>query len=143
MPIGNFTVGRDISLSIVTSSGPLQLNLITAFRSKQEIIEIKVKGLDGVTRFVRFVDGWTGSFQIERRDPTVDSYFSQLEANYFAGQSERPVSITETVTEIDGSVSQFRYKEVYLKLDDAGEYKGDSTVKQSISFVARERPQIS
>jgi hypothetical protein len=136
-------VGRDVSLTIVTGSGPLNLNLITAFRSKPDMAEVKVKGLDGLTRHARFYDGWSGGFDVERQDSTVDDYFAQLEANYYQGISEQPATITETITEPNGAVTQYRYMQVLLKLDNAGEWKGDSTVKQQISFVAAQRRKIA
>jgi hypothetical protein len=142
MPINNFSVGRDITLTVVTSSGPLNLNLVTGFKSKQDSQENKIKGLDGITRHVRFYDGWSGNFNIERADSTVDDYFSQLEANYYAGINELPATITETIQEPNGAVTQYRYLNVLLKLDDAGDWAGDKSVKQTISFVAAQRQKI-
>ena len=98
MPINGFSVGRDISLDITGPQGPLRFNLITGFRSKPDITDQKIKGLDGITRHARFPDGWSGSFNIERQDSAVDDYFAQLEANYYAGLNENPVTITETIT---------------------------------------------
>ncbi|KVQ85572.1 hypothetical protein [Burkholderia multivorans] len=143
MSINNFSVGRDISLDIVTSSGPLQINLITSFTSSQESTEVKVKGLDGITRFVRFFDGWKGKFEIERQDSTLDDYFSQLEQNFFSGIGESSASITETIQEVNGNITQYRYLGVLLKYDDAGDWKGDATVKQSVSFVCSRRIKIA
>lgn len=142
MPINNFSVGRDISLSVITSDGPLNLGLVTEFTSKQDTTEQKVKGLDGIIRPVRFYDGWSGSFSVDRQNSGVDDYFTKLEANYYAGLNELPVTITETVQETSGAVSQYRYTGVLLKLDDAGDWKGDSTVKQKISFMASRRIKL-
>ena len=143
MPLNGFTVGRDVTLTLVTPSGPLNLSLITGFQSKQEIVEEKIKGLDGVTRFLRFFDAWSGTFTLDRQDSTLDDYFSQLEANFYAGLSEQPTSLTETIQEVSGALSQYRYIGVLLKYDDAGEYRGDQSVKQSLSFTASRRVKIA
>lgn len=143
MPINNFSVGRDITLTIVTPSGPLNLNLITGFQSAPEMAEVKVKGLDGITRHARFWDGWRGSFSVERSDSKVDDYFALLEANYYAGLNEQPATITETITEVSGAVTQWRYLNVLMKLDDAGSWAGDQTVKQKLSFVSAQRQKIA
>ena len=143
MPVNSFSVGRDVSLDIVGPTGPLRFNLITKFSSKQEVKSNAVKGLDGITRPVRFFDGWSGGFDIERQDSTVDDYFSQLEANYYAGLNEASVTITETVTEVSGAITQYRYLGVLLRLDDAGDYAGDATVKQKISFIASRRVKVA
>lgn len=142
MPINNFSVGRDISLVIVTAASPIQFNLMTEFQSKQDSTRTRIKGLDGKTRYVRFFDGWSGSFKIERRDSTVEDYFVQLEAAYYAGINEQAASITDIKQEPNGSISIYRYFGVLLDLDDAGTWAGDATVKQSISFVCERRIKI-
>ena len=76
MPINGFSVGRDVSLDVVTASGPLNFGLITKFSSKQSSKEEQIKGLDGITRPVRFFDGWSGSFSIERQDSLLDDFFA-------------------------------------------------------------------
>jgi hypothetical protein len=101
--------------------------------------EQKIKGLDGITRPVRFFDGWSGRFEYERQDSTLDDYFSMLEANYYLGVPEQPCSITETIENPDGGITQYRYLGVLLKLDDAGDWAGDKTVKMTVSFVASRR----
>lgn len=143
MPVNGFSVGRDVSLDIVGPSGPVRFSLITKFSSKQQTKTSKIKGLDGITRPVRFFDGWDGSFEIERQDSTVDDYFSQLEANYYSGLNDASVTITETITEVSGAVSQYRYTGVLLQLDDAGDYAGDSTVKQKVSFISSRRIKVA
>jgi hypothetical protein len=142
MPVNNFSVGKDVSVTIVTQAGPLSINLITAFQSKQDTTKTRVKGIDGKTRWVRFFDGWSGSFKLERRDSTPDDYFSQLEANYYAGINEQAASITEIIAEPNGALTIYRYIGVLLDFDDAGNFEGDSTVKQSISFVAERRIKV-
>ena len=142
MPINGFSVGRDVTLTITTSSGPLRLNLITGFNTKQNSKEQAVKGLDGITRHLRFFDGWQGSFDIERQDSTVDDYFNTLESNFYAGINEQPCTIDETITEPNGSVTQWRYTGVLLRLDDNGTWAGDATVKQKLSFLAERRYKL-
>lgn len=139
MPINSFSVGKDVSLNINTPLGAVKFSLITKFQSKMDNTEKRIKGIDGVTRIVRFPDGWSGSFEIERQDSTADDYFSQVEANYYAGQNEQPCTILETIAEPNGSITQYQYQGVMLKFDDGGEWMGDSTVKQKISFMASQR----
>ncbi|MDE2354943.1 MAG: hypothetical protein KGL17_07970 [Betaproteobacteria bacterium] len=143
MPLNNFSIGRDVSLDIITPQGPVKFSLITKFKSKMDITDKKIKGLDGMTRHLRFPDGWSGEFEIDRQDSTADDYFSQIEANYYAGLNEQPGTLTETITEPNGNVTQYRYVNVLLKYDDAGEWLGDSEVKQRVSFVAAQRIKVA
>ena len=137
MPQNGLSVGRDQVLDVITSTGPLRLGLLTNFKKKQDTTEQRIKGKDGITRPLRFFDGWSGSFELQRQSNVVEDYFIQLEANYYAGLSEGPITITETITEPDGSVSQYRYVGVVLRLEDAGDWGGDASVKQSISWMAQ------
>lgn len=143
MPLNGFSIGRDVSLDIITPQGPIKLSLITKFTSKMDITDKKIKGLDGITRHLRFPDGWSGSFEIERQDSTADDYFSQIEDNYYAGQNELTGTLTETISEPNGAVTQYRYENVLLKYDDAGEWAGDTSVKQKVSFVAARRRKVA
>ena len=139
MPVNTFSVGRDVSLIIQTPGGPLVSGLVTSFDSKPDMTEQKIKGLDGITRPVRFFDGWSGKFEFERQDSYLDDYFAQLEANYYLGVPELPCAITETIQNPDLSISQYRYLNVLLKLDNAGDWAGDKTVKMTVSFIASRR----
>ena len=142
MPVNGFSVGKDVTLVLVTQSGPLPFNRLTEFAAKMDTVDLKSKGIDGITKHLMFPDGWAGSFMLDRTDPTIDSYFAQYEANYYAGIDRRPASITEIISEPDGSITQWRYLNVFLKYDDAGPWKGDTQVKQKISFVAQTRIQV-
>jgi hypothetical protein len=143
MPINGFSVGRDITLNIVGPTGPLNFSLITKFSSKPDVSDNKIKGLDGVTRHVRFPEGWTGSFEVERTNGALDAYFAALEEGFYTGQNELTGTITETISEPDGSLSQYRFEGVLLKLDDAGSWEGSKTVTQKVSFVASKRKKVS
>jgi len=143
MPINSYTVGRDLTLTIVADGEPVSFDQIVGFQAKQEKIVQKIKGLDGVTRNVSFPDGWSGRFSLERQDRTLDDFFNQEEADYYEGVDRGEITITETVTENDGSVAQYRYRGVQLMLDDAGEFKGDSSVKQTMNFTATRRVTIA
>jgi hypothetical protein len=143
MPMNGYSIGRDITLVVQTSNGALSLNKITKFTAKQESTDVRVKRLDGITDRLRFFDGWTGSFDIERQDSVIDDYFAQLEANYYAGINEQPCQIYETHTEPNGTTTQYRHDGVLLKLDDAGEWMGDSTVKISLSWTGSRRTKTA
>ena len=143
MPINNYSVGRDISLDIVGVNGAMGFSQIVGFQSKPDTTDQKIKGLDGITRHLRFPDGWSGSFDLERQNSLLDDWWSQIEANYYAGQNELPVTITETIQEVSGAITQYRYLQVLLTIEDAGSWAGDKSVKQKIKFVAARRVKIA
>jgi hypothetical protein len=144
MPIGNYNVGRDVTLTVYgQNGGVLALNLITDFESNQETHDVQVKGMDGVVRHLMLPNGWKGKFDLTRANSNLDDYFAQIESNYYGGQNVNYASIMETVVNPDGSTSQFQFTGVMMKLSNAGMWKGDSEVKQTIDFVASRRQKIS
>lgn len=142
MPQNGYSLGRDISLNVQTQSGPLVINRITGFESKQHTSGTSVKRLDGINDPLRFFEGWSGTFSVERADPVVEDYFIQLEENYYAGLNEQPATILETITNPDGSTSQYRYERVIMSFDDAGTWKGDATVPLKIGFTAARKRKV-
>jgi hypothetical protein len=142
MPVNGYTVGRDITISVQTPSGPLQLNGVVKFTKKRDVTSKKVKKINGLTDTLVFPDGWSGVIDIERQDSTVDSYFAVLEAGYYSGQNSLTGSITETITETSGAVSQFQYTAVVLNLTNAGDAMADETVKMNIDWTAQQRVQV-
>lgn len=140
MPQQGFSIGRDCTLAVILPDGtPLRLGKVTGFSSKQDTTDQRIKSLDGTTDNLRFYDGWSGNFRLERRGPELDNYFEQLERNYHAGLDEPPASIQQTVVEPGGAVSQYRYERVLLKFDDPGEWSADKSVNQAVSFMAGRR----
>lgn len=143
MPANGYSVGRDVAVDIIAPSGlPLRLRVRTGFSSKQETNDIKVKRADGGVDHLVIPDGWTGSLDYERGSSDLDDYFAALESTYFAGGSYGPTSITETITNPDSSISQYRYTNVALKYDDAGAKTGDNTIKQKVTWMASRRIRI-
>lgn len=140
---GAFSIGKDVTLDVVGPNGPLSFSIITAFDSKPSYKSIDVKGLDGLDRYDDLPAGWTGTFSIDRSDSTVDDFFAQKEANYYAGVSSTTATITETITEINGAVSQYVYKGVALTLQDAGSKSGDNKIMMKIGFRASRRIKVS
>lgn len=142
MPQQGYSIGRDVTLVVTLPDGTtLRLSKVTGFNAKQDTADQKIQAMDGQVDHLRFYQGWSGSFKIERRSAVIDSYFAQLERNYYAGADEPPATLQQTITEPNGSVSQFRFERVLLKYDDAGDWAGDKSVNQSVSFMAATRKQ--
>lgn len=143
MPVFNFSTGKDVTLDITTPLGRLVLDGITNFDAKQMQTKIKSKGIDGVPRHGSIPDGWSGSFRLDRLSPAADNFFAAQEQGYFNGQNLQGGTIYETIREIDGSLTQWRYTGVVLSFDDAGSWAGDKRVEQTISFEAERRIKVA
>ncbi len=137
-----YSIGRDTSVAVILASGAtLRLGKVTSFDARPMISETTVRALDGVNDHLRFHEGWNLTMEMERRSADLDSYWAGIEANYYAGISDAPCTIQQTITEPDGSVTQWRYQSCMLKFADPGKWSADSTVKQTLSAVASQRVQ--
>ena len=141
--IAGFNVGKDVSLTITTASGPLTLSGLNSFTAKPMFTDIKSKRLDGMTYFAEIPDGWTGTFKLDRTDPSIDTFFAALEASYYAGTNTPAGTIQQVIAETDGTTTTWQYTGVVLKLDDAGDWKGDARVEQTFTFNATTKVKVS
>lgn len=142
MPANGFSVGKDVTVDLVIGGENVRFSLITGFMSSPEYAENTIEGLDGVTRHQTLPTCWKGSMDFERQGPEIDNYFAEKEAAYFQGFDLPSGTITETIQEPSGAVSQFRYEEAVLMLEDAGDKKGKDTIKQKVSFKASRRVKV-
>ena len=141
MPVQGFNTGKDVTLVIVTPTGTLEISGITGFQSAQMTNPLDHKGINGNNIYAEIPTGWEGTFDLDRTDGSLDSYFAQAEAAYYNGNDPGVATITETITESSG-ISQFRYTGVALKFADAGTWRGDQKVSQRVSFRASLRQQV-
>jgi hypothetical protein len=137
--LGGFNTGKDVSLDINTPDGPMRISKIMSFDAKPKTTSTEITPLNGLTDELLVPKGWTGTFEVERTDATLDKWWAGFEADYFNGVAQPAATVTETIREIDGSSSTFRYTNVILKLESAGKKEGDKTIRQSVSFTARRR----
>ena len=146
MPISNgtgrFSVGRDCTLMVAHPQAPggrLQLDNVMDFSCKQETANIKKDRLDGVQLIAELPKGWTGSFTVERSGPGVDQFFALAETAWFTGGIWNVASVYQFVVEPDGSSTTFQFENAALKFENAGDWKGDASITQHISFTASRR----
>lgn len=146
MPVGGpagYNIGKDVTVDVVTSAGVLRFPNVTAFTAKQLTHSLESKPLDGRILFAELPAGWEGNFDMERAGSNADDYFAQWENNYYGGLNTDTITITETISELSGAVTQYRYVGVVLKFDDIGERRQDQVIKQKVSFKAARRLKIA
>jgi len=140
MPISGQTVGRDVSWVINTAEGQLKLsqNFIIDFEAMPEAKLDKFLPVSGIINPLVYHEGYSVKMSVARTDNTLDNFWAALEAAYFAGVDVPAGTIYETIVENNGSVSQYAYLNVQLKIDTFGERKGNDYITVKFSgFAAR------
>jgi hypothetical protein len=143
MPVNNFTVGRDVSLVINGPNGQITINGITDFSAKPLTTTLKSKPLNGIPQFGYIPDGWELSFKLDRMDTGIDEFWAAFEAGYYNGNNQAAGTVNESIQEVDGSISKWRYTGFVMKLDSAGDFSGDKKVEQTLSGMASQKIQVS
>ena len=140
---GTMSIGKDYAVDVVQPGGQvLRIGNVTDFDAKPNTKDLKSEGIDGVVRHATIPGGWTLTFNMDRQDRVVDDFFAQFELDYYAGKTLRNCTVTETINEPDGTVSQWRYVGVALKLDDNGKRKADEYVKMKMSGHCSKRLRV-
>ena len=143
MPTANgFNTGKDVTLVISTPTGVLQIDGLTGFKAQQLTQALDSKLITGDNIYDEIPLGWSGTFNLERLDSTVDDYFAADENGYYTGVKPNSiVTITQSIQENVG-VTIYRFTGVALKFEDAGEWRGDQKVMQSLSFKSSRRLKV-
>lgn len=143
MPINGFNIGKDVSLNVTSAKGPLALDITTGFEFTPKYKEVESHALDGTNRNADLPAGGNGKFNLDRASSVVDDFFCQQEADYYNGVNLTVGTITETVTEVSGAVSQYRFEGVTFRLEDGGKYKGDDKIPVTVAFKYTRRKKVS
>ncbi len=142
MSITSFSIGRDTQLVVIGSTGRIDLTYVTGFEARQITQSVRVSRLDGTPMGTELPKGWEGTFEVERGNSAVDDFIAAAEQQYFNGSTSTPGTMYQYVSETDGSTSTYQYDTVVFKLPSAGQWKGDSSVKQKLEFFAVRRRRI-
>jgi hypothetical protein len=142
MALNNFSVGRDTQLVVIGPSGRIDLSHVTGFEARQMTQSVRVDRLDGKQMGAELPKGWEGSFDIERGNSAADDFIYTTEQSYYNGSQPVLGTMYQYITETDGSTSTYQYDSVTFRLSSAGQWKGDSSVKQKLDFYASRRMRI-
>lgn len=144
MTINNFSVGKDCTINVYDpmAGGVVSFAIITSFDAKQTVTKLRSKGMDGTNYFGTEYDGWEGTITIDRSTPAADNFFALRESLYHAGAQMENLTLTQTIQEADGSVTQWRYIGADVDFADAGTYKNGALIVQKVGWRASQREKI-
>ena len=143
MPANGLSTGIDIKISFSDADGVQQFAILESFSASENATATEKVAIDGTTRFPKFHLGWKGSFVYQRNSDVLDQYIALQEANYYLGVDQLPGTITQTITEANGSVSQYSYSNVVLILENGGTWTGTDIVTQNFSWQGSRKQQLA
>lgn len=140
--VTDFTIGKQATLVVISGGNVVGTASLTDFMFKQTVIKLKSRPLNQPPIHKNLPDGWSGDFGVDRIDSTLDDYFAAQEDNYWQGGSQDTIYIQQTITENDGSVTQYRFDGVTLELTSGGTWKADERVQQKVAYEATRRRKV-
>lgn len=144
MPQKGITLGPDCTITVRDANGEIiSSSVVQDFDSSPNVEKKSVPFLDGNVIPVSFQMGYKGNFNIVRQNATLDTYFALKEAAYYNKTDIPSVTITQSVVESDGSITQYQFTQCDLTLNDAGKYSNNSEVIQAVSYEAKRRLILS
>ncbi len=145
MPTEDFSTGLDVALDIYdpVDNSISRIGGITRFRATPMTGDLESHTIDGEDRFGTTYRGWEMEIGYDRFDGLVDAYFAERERRYRAGLALQTVTVTQTIAERDGSVSQYRFERVTLKQTDTGDWNREDKVSGSLTGRAGRRVKVA
>lgn len=138
----NFTVGRDCTAVLISPIGAaITLPALTQIGTKPQYKQVTSEPLNSPPERRYLPSGHEVTLSFDRVDGSVESYFSLIEAGWWAnGTSDGGTgpngALFVYVTNPDGSLSTRNYQGLSFGLTDAGTFTVDQVVKQEISGFA-------
>lgn len=144
IPVNEFSIGNDWSIDLLDplTGGVQSFTLLTGFSKQQDTQEVTSNALDGIVRRAHLPNGWSGTITFDRASSAIDDYFAAREEAYYQGRVQPPCTITETIREVNGGVTQYRYEGVSFRLNQGGNAQGKDRVEMTIDFTASRRRKV-
>jgi hypothetical protein len=138
------SIGHDVTVTIfdTTTQSIVSFPARTGFSAEPITKQINSEPLNGEPIFAEAPNGWKGQLDFDRTDPSIDIYFDNFEAAYWNGGNPLSGTITQTIQEKDGSVTQFVFTGVAMKLAQAGQWKSAEKVSQKVDWSAGRRKRV-
>lgn len=143
MPTNTFSLGKDCQIVVMAPNGQrIDFSIVTDFDAKQAVHQIRINPLDGPPQGADVPNGWNGTFNMDRGSNAADALVATIEAGFWAGAALGVGQIFQYINEVNGSQSIFSFNNVTMHLSEAGAWRADNNVKQTISFFASTRTQL-
>lgn len=143
MPTNTFNLGKDCTVVCIAPTGSrVDFSIVEGFEAKQQVHNLTIRPLNGPPQAAHLPDGWTGSFMIERASSAADDLFAQIEQGYWSGGTFGIGQVFQYINEVNGSQSTYQFDGVTMHLSETGNWKADSSVKQTVTFYASTRKRV-
>ena len=141
--MGNpYSIGRDCQVVLLWNGIRIDLRDVVGFQAEQQVKLQRSDPLNSVPVEFNTSVFWRGQLQIDRGSSALDDLVAAIEAAFWNAGVIGSGTIYQYLTESDGSLSTYEFVGVALTLSQAGIYKAENIVTQTVSFFASQRNRI-
>lgn len=134
--INGLSVGRSWTANIFTQFGEFIIPTITMFEIHSTPVTDKSIQVNGDINYIEIPSGFTGSIEADRSSNTIEQYWINYETAYYKGLNLLPSTITQTIQEPNGAITQMIARGVMFSTGDFGNWVGNNLIKQRLNFNA-------
>ena len=134
----NISIGRDVSVVMTVAGQTIDLQNVTGFEANALYTKLNVDRLDDTNLFAELPKGWSGSFTMERSNDVLDAFFAQTEALWYSTGTLQNATITQAITEADGSTSRYQFTNCALTFGKQV-WKPEAPTAMDVTFMATQR----
>lgn len=132
----------DCQLVVMGPYGRVDLSHVTGFDSRQLTAAVRVDRIDGTQMAAELPKGWEGILDLERGGSVADDFIARIESADNDGGPVPTGTLYHYTSESDGSTSTYQYDGAVFKFLQAGQWRGDASVRQRVVFFASRRQRI-
>lgn len=145
MSVNQLIFGRAVTIDVISPiTGQLiTLAAVTSFDSKQMTVKENSKPLNAPPIKAHTPDGWSGNIEFDMLDDSIDAFFAEQDAAYWANSITFAGEIWETITLLNKSTVNYHYTGCAFTLQDAGKKTSQGKITQKVEFEASERRKIT
>ncbi len=120
----------------------IDLRDVVGFRSNQETKQQRSDPLNGLPIEFNTPSGWRGSFDVDRANDALDRLFAANETAFWTSGIISTGTLYTYITERTGGLSTYQYIGCAFTLQNAGDFKQEAIVRQTVNFFASQRVKV-
>jgi len=141
--VNDFSTGNDLRLVLIFGLlGRIDLQHKVGFRATPVVKQLRINKLSAPPIGRDVPGGWNIAISLERGNSVADNLMATLEQMYWSGQRLPTGQVYQYIREPDGSRSTFFFNPVTLHLSDAGNWRQEVTVQQTITGFSGTRRRL-
>ena len=128
--------------NLVARLGQLQVEVKRHLAGLRALLNRLGDRIDGTQLAAELPKGWEGMFELERGSAAADDFIARIEDAFNRGGAVPAGTLYQYISESDGSTSTYQYDGVVFRFAQAGQWRGDASVRQRLEFFASTRRRI-